>query len=192
MIENRSHQRNGRLRRTAIVVVLAAAGVGAVSGTAQAAPKHDGAGYVAGAPGSGDEYFPYAGNGGYDVLNYDLALRYAPPADPGVLEGRLTGVATVTLRAKQDLQSLNFDLRGLNVTSVRVDGKAAKHGQIAGRGQRRVVTGTGRREPHLGTHHRAATEAEGRTKDDDRHRVRRDHRPAARHHRGPLRVGHHR
>ncbi|MGO4190570.1 M1 family metallopeptidase [Arthrobacter sp. YAF17] len=134
MIENRSYRWNGRLRRTAIVAVLAAAGVGAVSGTAQAAPKNDGVGYVAGAPGSGDAYFPYAGNGGYDVLNYDLALRYAPPADPGVLEGNLTGVATVTLRAKQDLKSLNFDLRGLNVTSVRVDGKAAKQGISQGGG----------------------------------------------------------
>jgi aminopeptidase N len=132
MIENRSSQRNGRLRRVAFVVVLAVAGVGAVSGTAQAAPKPDGAGYVAGASGSGDEYFPYAGNGGYDVLNYDLALRYTPPADPAVLEGQLNGVATVTLRATQDLQSLNFDLRGLDVTSVRVDGKAAKHGKSQG------------------------------------------------------------
>lgn len=132
MIENRSHQRNGRLRRIAMVVVLAVGGAVAIGGTAQAAPKHDGASYVAGASGSGDEYFPYAGNGGYDVLNYDLALRYTPPADPAVLEGNLNGVATVTLRATQDLQSLNFDLRGLDVTSVRVDGKAAKHGKSQG------------------------------------------------------------
>ena len=87
-------------------------------------PRHDGPRYSAGAPGSGDEYFPFAGNGGYDVLHYDLALRYAPPANPAVLAGRLSGVATITLRAKQNLQSLNFDLRGLGVTSVRVDGKA--------------------------------------------------------------------
>lgn len=132
MIEDRSNRRNGRLRRIAIVAVLAAAGAGTVNGTAQAAPGHDGAGYVAGASGSGDEYFPYAGNGGYDVLNYDLALRYTPPSDPAVLEGTLNGVATVTLRATQDLQSLNFDLRGLDVTSVRIDGKAAKHGKSQG------------------------------------------------------------
>ena len=47
-----------------------------------------------------------------------------------VLAGRLSGVATVTLRAKQNLESLNFDLRGLGVTSVRVDGKAAKWSQV--------------------------------------------------------------
>ncbi len=130
--ERRGRQRSGRLRHMAFAVVLAAGGVGAMSGTAQAAPDHDGPRYVAGAPGSGDEYFPYAGNGGYDVLHYDLALRYAPPSDATVLAGRLSGVATVTLRATQDLQSLNFDLRGLDVTSVRVDGKAVKHGKSQG------------------------------------------------------------
>lgn len=132
MMATRSSQRNGRLHRIAIVVVLAAGAVGAMSGAAQAAPNPDGAGYVEGASGSGDEYFPYAGNGGYDVLNYDLALRYTPPADPAALEGHLNGVATVTLRATQDLQSLNFDLRGLDVTSVRVDGKAANQGTPQG------------------------------------------------------------
>jgi aminopeptidase N len=126
-------QCNGPLRRTAVAVVLAVGGVGAISGTAQAAPDHDGPRYSAGAPGSGDEYFPYAGNGGYDVLHYDLALRYSPPTDPTVLEGHLSGVATITLRAKQDLQSLNFDLRGLDVTSVRVDGKDAKHSKSNGK-----------------------------------------------------------
>ncbi|MCX6500700.1 MAG: M1 family metallopeptidase [Arthrobacter sp.] len=116
----------------AIAVVLAAGGVGALGVTAQAAPDRDGPRYTAGAPGSGDPYFPYAGNGGYDVLHYDLALRYTPPANAAVLEGRLNGVATITLRATQDLQSLNFDLRGLDVTSVRVDGKAAQHGKSQG------------------------------------------------------------
>ena len=96
---------------------------------AQAAPGHSGPAYSAGAPGSGDEYFPYAGNGGYDVLHYDLDLRYAPPSDPAVLQGSLSGVATVTLRATEDLETLNFDLRGLEVTAVSVDGKGAKHGK---------------------------------------------------------------
>ena len=42
---------------------------------------------------------------------------------PRCSKASLNGVATVTLRATQDLQSLNFDLRGLDVTSVQVDGK---------------------------------------------------------------------
>lgn len=125
---------NGHLRRTAVAVALAVASAGAIYGTAQAAPDHDGPRYSAGAPGSGDEYFPFAGNGGYDVLHYDLALRYTPPTSPAVLAGQLKGVATITLRAKQDLQSLNLDLRGLGVTSVRVDGKATKHGTSQGKG----------------------------------------------------------
>ena len=120
----------GRLRQTAVILVLAVAGVGAISGTSQAAPSHDNRHYTAGAPGSGDAYFPFAGNGGYDVLHYDLALRYTPPTNPAVLAGRLSGVATVTVRAKQNLESLNFDLRGLGVTSVQVDGKAAKWSQV--------------------------------------------------------------
>ena len=118
--------------------VLALTSIG--TGSAAALSTHpgtagnDGAPYTAGAPGSGDAYFPYDGNGGYDVLHYDLALRYAPPTDPTVLAGRLSGVATITLRAKQNLQSLNFDLRGLDVTSVRVDGEAAAHGNSPGDG----------------------------------------------------------
>lgn len=102
----------------------AAAGFGAPSAAGQGAPGAGGSRYSAGADGSGDPYFPFDGNGGYDVRDYALDLRYAPPTDPAVLTGRLTGVATITLRATQDLRSLNFDLRGLDVTSVRVNGKA--------------------------------------------------------------------
>ncbi|MCI4658090.1 M1 family metallopeptidase [Cryobacterium zhongshanensis] len=110
-----------------------AAALGTHASTARANSAASAA-YTVGAPGSGDPYFPYDGNGGYDVLHYDLALRYAPPTDPAALVGKLSGIATITLRAKQNLQSLNFDLRGLDVTSVRVDGKAAAHGKSPGNG----------------------------------------------------------
>jgi aminopeptidase N len=116
------------------VVALTVCGTGA---TALALPGHGEGRYSAAAAGSGDPYFPYAGNGGYDVANYDLALRYAPPTDPTVRSGRLDGVATITLRALQDLKSLNFDLRGLEVTAVRVDGKPAAHGKSPGNGNTR-------------------------------------------------------
>jgi len=120
-------------------VAVPAAPATAAAGTVPAGPAavssgNGGPRFQNGAPGSDDAYFPYAGNGGYDVQNYDLALRYEPPADPGVLTGRLSGVATITLRATQDLQSLNFDLRGLDVTGVRVDGKAAAHGPSHNKG----------------------------------------------------------
>ena len=118
-----------RSRSAVLVVALAAASLTGVGATAQAAPSHNGPRYTAGAPGSGDAYFPYAGNGGYDVLHYDLDLRYAPPADPAVLQGNLSGVAAITLRATEDLETLNFDLRGLDVTAVSIDGKGVKHGK---------------------------------------------------------------
>ncbi|HEY4700542.1 MAG TPA: M1 family peptidase, partial [Streptosporangiaceae bacterium] len=34
-----------------------------------------------GADGIGDPYFPRAGNGGYDITAYDIAVRYDPPTD---------------------------------------------------------------------------------------------------------------
>jgi len=82
--------------------------------------------YTAGASGAGDAYFPYAGNGGYDVEHYDLDLTYAPPAPaPAPLTGRLDGVATIRLTATQDLDRFNLDLRGLDVSRVTVDDRPA-------------------------------------------------------------------
>ena len=72
-----------------------------------------------GAPGAGDPYFPKYGNGGYDVAGYDLALRYDPA------RGELTGTATITATATQDLSRFDFDLHRLTAKSVRVDGAAA-------------------------------------------------------------------
>ena len=37
--------------------------------------------YVAGSSGSGDPFFPLAGNGGYDVRHYSLRLAYDQPAN---------------------------------------------------------------------------------------------------------------
>jgi hypothetical protein len=34
--------------------------------------------YLAGSPGAGDPFFPFAGNGGYDVRHYSLRLDYEP------------------------------------------------------------------------------------------------------------------
>ena len=121
--------RSSKRRRSVVLAALMVASLTGISTTAQAAPSHNGLRDTAGAPGSGDPYFPYAGNGGYDVLHYDLDLRYAPPSNPAVLQGHLTGTATITLQATEDLDSLNFDLRGLEVTAVSIDGEDAKHGK---------------------------------------------------------------
>jgi aminopeptidase N len=74
---------------------------------------------TAGAPGAGDPYYPDAGNGGYDVTHYDLALTWNPDAV------RMDGEATVTATADQGLSSFVLDLSGMEVASVTVDGQPA-------------------------------------------------------------------
>ena len=76
--------------------------------------------YVAGSDGSGDPYFPLAGNGGYDAQHYALTIEYTAETK------RFDGDALVTARATQDLHRFNLDLRDfLTVASVRVNGKPA-------------------------------------------------------------------
>ncbi|SDG24580.1 M1 family metallopeptidase [Klenkia brasiliensis] len=124
-------------RAAAPAVVLAAALVLGGAGAAHAAPGGPGPRWVDGATTSTDLYFPNAGNGGYDVADYDLELAYDPAS------GRLDGTATVTLTATQDLRSLSLDLRGLTATAVSVDGKPARFAQTPppedGRGGELVV-----------------------------------------------------
>lgn len=73
---------------------------------------------VHGEDGLGDEYFPWHGNGGYDVGHYAVRLRYRPGED------RLRGTTTLWLRPTQDLASLNLDF-ALDPTRVLVDGRPA-------------------------------------------------------------------
>src|SRR6478736_9130324 len=106
-------------RRLAFVtagVVLASAIV--ATSPAAAAPGSPGdPRYSPGADGAGDPYFPLAGNGGIDVVHYDLDLDYTPPAPaPAPLEGTLAAVATIDLVATADIDRFNLDLRGLTAT----------------------------------------------------------------------------
>ncbi|MFE0254582.1 M1 family metallopeptidase [Streptomyces sp. NPDC059010] len=78
---------------------------------------------VQGTPGSSglrDPYFPKAGNGGYDVTHYDLDLAYEPE------EEHVSGTATLTARATQDLSAFDLDLKGMDVKDVKVEGKSAR------------------------------------------------------------------
>ncbi|GLK15772.1 M1 family metallopeptidase [Herbiconiux flava] len=83
--------------------------------------------YQPGAAGIGDAYFPLDGNGGYDVQHYDLDLAYAPDTDV------LSGTATVTALATQNLSAFNldFDTRAVDgtdsitISAVTVNGQAA-------------------------------------------------------------------
>jgi aminopeptidase N len=78
------------------------------------------AGFSPGAPGAGDPYYPFAGNGGYDVSHYDLELRY--DRGPNVLQGE----AQITATATQDLSRFNLDLRPfMHVSKVEVNGAQA-------------------------------------------------------------------
>ncbi|MFE9735939.1 M1 family metallopeptidase [Streptomyces sp. NPDC005863] len=73
-----------------------------------------------GADGVRDPYFPKLGNGGYDVTHYGLTLGYDPDSR------HLTGTADITARATKNLSSFNLDLKGLDVSDITVEGKAAR------------------------------------------------------------------
>ena len=68
----------------------------------------------------GDAYFPGLGNGGYDVEHYALELHI----DMGSNE--LAATARIRARALHDLAGFSFDLYGLEVEGVRVDGQDAR------------------------------------------------------------------
>ncbi len=68
-----------------------------------------------GSPGIGDAYFPLDGNGGIDVLTYDVRDRY------DFRKRRLTGVTRLRIKAKQPLARFNLDIL-LPVREVRING----------------------------------------------------------------------
>jgi len=74
----------------------------------------------AGALEIGDPYFPGLGNGGYDVEHYALELDIDMKTDV------VAATARIRARALLDLASFSFDLYGLEVKSVRVDGQDAR------------------------------------------------------------------
>ncbi len=101
-----------RLRRFVLTSTVLLLGTAVTAGASPGAP-------TPGAPGAGDPYFPLAGNGGYDVSHYSLAIEYHPRTD------RLEGVAWIRARATKDLSRFNLDLDGLTVRSVKVAGEPA-------------------------------------------------------------------
>ncbi|HXJ63783.1 MAG TPA: M1 family metallopeptidase [Actinomycetota bacterium] len=93
--------------RTVLVVLATLACLTAVAAPAVAGP-------VTGSAGIGDPYFPLAGNGGYDVRHYHVAVRYDPATNA------LQGVTRITLVPTDDLSRFDLDLVGLTVDSVSV------------------------------------------------------------------------
>ncbi|GAA1525916.1 M1 family metallopeptidase [Kribbella lupini] len=99
-----------------ITALLAATiGLTLTTGVAVATP------FTPGAHSAGDRLFPTLGNGGYDVQDYDLSLRYQPD--------RTTMAASVTVRAlaTQALSSFSLDSVAQQITAVRVAGRAVPY-----------------------------------------------------------------
>ena len=82
---------------------------------------------MAGSDGSGDPFFPLAGNGGYDVKHYGLNVDYEHESDA------LEGLTVIRARATQNLYRFNLDLRDtLAVSRVTVDFRRADFRQELG------------------------------------------------------------
>ena len=75
--------------------------------------------YSPGARSLGDVYLPVLGNGGYDAQHYDLTIDYDPATNT------MVSSADLTLKATQGLSEFSLDFRGLNITSITIDGVAA-------------------------------------------------------------------
>ena len=67
----------------------------------------------------GDSFYPLLGNGGYDVLHYDIDLDVEPS------ENTVDAVTTITAVATENLDQFNLDFLGLEVSVVSVDGVGA-------------------------------------------------------------------
>ncbi|HEU5037055.1 MAG TPA: M1 family metallopeptidase [Nocardioides sp.] len=100
-------------RRRALALTLAA-GLTATS-LAMAPTAYSGPADAAGTPGIGDPYFPLDGNGGIDVLSYDIHDRYR------FGERRLSGWTALRLTATASVSAFNLDFL-LPVSRVDVGG----------------------------------------------------------------------
>jgi aminopeptidase N len=95
------------------------AGAGAKAAGSAAAPH-----FHPGAPGGGDPYFPYQGNGGYNVKHYDITGQYY------MRSRRLVANESVTAVATANLSRFNLDLRrSLHVEQVVVGSANARFEQ---------------------------------------------------------------
>jgi len=101
------------------------------AGLATPSPAMAAGTFVPGSAGLGDPFFPYAGNGGYDVSHYALRLGYEPRT------GRLAGSATIRATATQNLSRFDLDLRGFEISRLTVNGRVASFTRA---GQELVIT----------------------------------------------------
>ena len=108
-----SVRRPRRVFNALFAVVAAASLVSALPGAAAAASP--------GSAGLGDRLYPDLGNGGYEVIHYDISLRYQSrkPAQP------LLGTEVILARATNSLSRFDLDFGGKSVGNVAVNGKRA-------------------------------------------------------------------
>ncbi|GAB4508693.1 MAG: hypothetical protein OHK0046_01880 [Anaerolineae bacterium] len=81
---------------------------------------------VIGAPGVGDPYFPTEGNGGYDVVNYNLDF------DVEISDNTMEAVVTISAIATQDLGRFNLDFEGFRISELMVNDLPAEFERTAG------------------------------------------------------------
>ena len=108
------HPRGARPRRLGAIALVAALVASVSASNAEELPDP-----VAGAPGIGDAYFPADGNGGIDVLHYDIHDRYF------FEKRKLVGHTRLKIRATQSLSAFNLDLL-LPVEEVQINGVRAR------------------------------------------------------------------
>ncbi|WP_305785712.1 M1 family metallopeptidase [Symbioplanes lichenis] len=107
-----------RNKRLSAAVAAGAAALVTVAGATPAQATYG----TPGAPGLGDRLYPLLGNGGYDVRDYALSLRY-PAKDPAQT---ITGTVTISAVATQALSRFDLDFGGGSVGAVSVNGHAAR------------------------------------------------------------------
>jgi hypothetical protein len=110
-----------RLLAASLPLVLAAGLVSVSAASASAADAVDGARTA------GDAMFPNVGNGGYDALDYDIAMAWTPDATQSgsAIRGSITATSTMTAHASTPLKSFSLDFEGLEIDSVLVNGVPA-------------------------------------------------------------------
>ena len=106
-----------RIRSRVAALVLGVLGLALTSAAFTAPAWADN--FTPGSRGLGDPFFPDAGNGGYDVSHYSLDLSYQPSTN------QLSGTATITATATQNLSRFDLDLRGFTISRLDVAGRSA-------------------------------------------------------------------
>ncbi|MFJ5156819.1 M1 family metallopeptidase [Streptomyces sp. NPDC088353] len=120
--------RRAFLTKAAVAAAITVPVLGSPAGAAGFDPRP-------GSDGVGDPLFPTLGNGGYQVVHYDLTFDFTP------VTYDFTAVVKLKARATQDLSAFNLDTDGHTIDSITVNGRAASHALSLGQsGQELTIT----------------------------------------------------